>query len=154
MRLFTGLGLPPHIIANLDGKFAGPASNLHITTKFIGEWPPDRLPELLLTLERIPRPGAPSIRMNGLGMLSHALVVMVEPTPQLITLAADTDTALVPLGLAPETRPYTPHITLARRFKGKIPHDPELQGEFEATEFFLYESKMSVYTRVAAFPLK
>jgi 2'-5' RNA ligase len=154
MRLFTGLGLPPHIIANLEGRFVGPAANLHITIKFIGEWREERIPELLLALERVPRRGPFTVKVKGLEILSHALVAMVEPSPELTTLAAETDAALTPLGVAPDERPYKPHITLARHFKGKPGHDSEPFGKFEATEFFLYESKMSVYSRIASFPLK
>ena len=60
MRLFTGLDLPDEVVANLDElvrrlKPAGPIawsppSNLHITTKFIGEWKEERLGDLTTAL--------------------------------------------------------------------------------------------------------
>ena len=63
MRLFTGLDLPPDVVRNLDGLMARlrPAAriqwispaNLHLTTKFIGEWPEARLEELKTALGRL-----------------------------------------------------------------------------------------------------
>jgi 2'-5' RNA ligase len=49
MRLFTAIDLPPEVAGRLDALIAklrplanirwSPAANLHITTKFIGQWP-------------------------------------------------------------------------------------------------------------------
>src|ERR1700693_2408083 len=49
MRLFTAIDLPPEVTGRLDGLIAklrplarirwSPAANLHITTKFVGQWP-------------------------------------------------------------------------------------------------------------------
>ena len=57
MRLFTALDLPCEVTGKLEELLAKlrptapihwtPPSNLHITTKFIGEWPEARLEELL-----------------------------------------------------------------------------------------------------------
>ena len=56
MRLFIGIDLTLEVIANLEGLLErlkpaaqinwSPPSNMHITTKFIGEWPEERLGEL------------------------------------------------------------------------------------------------------------
>ncbi len=53
MRLFTGLDLPAEVAGNLEQLLRqlrpaaridwSPPANLHITTKFIGEWPEERL---------------------------------------------------------------------------------------------------------------
>jgi len=53
MRLFTGLDLPADVVHNLEQLLQrlrptarihwSLAANLHITTKFIGEWPEERL---------------------------------------------------------------------------------------------------------------
>ena len=63
MRLFTAIDLPADILSRLDQLMAGlrplaqlgwtPASNLHITTKFIGQWPEDRLPQLQRALAAV-----------------------------------------------------------------------------------------------------
>jgi len=70
------------------------------------------------------------------------------------------------LGIAAETRPYSPHLTLARikeRFdpgplRKAIETLPSMDfGGFQAQSFFLYRSQLhrggSVYTKLAEFPL-
>src|SRR5262249_40717769 len=60
MRLFIGLDVPPDVVGKLEAlldrlrpaariNWCAP-SNLHITTKFIGEWPEERLDELKTAL--------------------------------------------------------------------------------------------------------
>ena len=77
MRLFTGLDLPENVVGNLEElvrvlKPAAPVawtppSNLHITTKFIGEWPEDRLPELQRALGALPARSPFPIQMRNVG---------------------------------------------------------------------------------------
>jgi 2'-5' RNA ligase len=180
MRLFVGLDLPAEAIRNLErlldhlkpsARIAwSPPANLHITTKFIGEWPEARLPELTAALEAIasrpplgidirrlgffPNPGSPRIFWCG-----------VE-APGLDVLAADTDRATATLGIETEKRPYSPHLTLARikerldleSLRDRIAALPSFEfGSFQARTFFLYHSKPgpkgSVYTKLREFPL-
>src|SRR5437764_2020465 len=64
MRLFAGLELPDEVVANLERLLDrlrptarlhwSPPANLHITTKFIGAWPPERLTELREALGGLP----------------------------------------------------------------------------------------------------
>ena len=63
MRLFTAIALPETILEELDGLVRrlrrvarlrwSPIGNLHVTTKFIGEWPAERLDELVAALGRV-----------------------------------------------------------------------------------------------------
>jgi 2'-5' RNA ligase len=63
MRLFTGIDLPDEVHAKLEAlvRALRPAArikwisvaNLHITTKFIGEWPEERLQELVAALREL-----------------------------------------------------------------------------------------------------
>ena len=56
MRLFTGIDLAAEVVARLEEVVArlkptapirwSPPANLHITSKFIGEWPENRLEEM------------------------------------------------------------------------------------------------------------
>jgi RNA 2',3'-cyclic 3'-phosphodiesterase len=180
MRLFVGLDLPAELVRNLEGLLEelrptapiqwSPPANLHITTKFIGEWPEERLPELIAALAAIPgRPPIPvHIRRVGFFPNPHAPRVFwcgIE-APGLAELAAETDRATASLGIESEKRAFSPHLTLAR-----IKERPELQplrekivalpsldfGAFEARSFFLYRSKPgpkgSVYTKLSEFPL-
>jgi 2'-5' RNA ligase len=181
MRLFTGIDLPPDVVRNLDNLVVrlrptarvkwSPPANLHITTRFIGEWPAERLPELEAALAAVPGTGAIPIHVHELGFFpnAHAPRVFwagVEASPGLATLAAETDRALATLGLEPEGRPYSPHLTLAR-IKAPVPLQtlreaiaalPSLDfGDFAADRFHLYQSRLSsagsVYTKLAEFPL-
>jgi 2'-5' RNA ligase len=128
MRLFTGLDLPGEVVRNLEALVArlhptarihwSPPANLHVTTKFIGEWPEARLPELQAALAGCrsgwrPRsrwPGSASTPTSGRRESSGA----ASKRRDLAALAADTDAATASLGVARENRAYSPHLTLAR----------------------------------------
>ena len=182
MRLFTGIALPKEIIDHLTRLLEhlrstaharwSPAYNLHITTKFIGEWPEERLPELTSALTALPVPGAFTVNIRGFGWLPNPhnpriLFVGVHAPESLLTLARETDTALNRIGIAPEDRPFKPHLTLARIKDATAPlHGlkraiADLKtddfGAFTADRFHLYLSTpgpaSSIYTQLAEFPL-
>ena len=85
MRLFTGIDLPLDIVRNLESLLDrlrptapvkwSPAANLHITTRFIGEWPAERLPELEDALAAIPAAGAIPIHVRKLGLEKTAHII-------------------------------------------------------------------------------
>ena len=181
MRLFTGFDLPAEVVRALDElldqlrpaariKWIPPA-NLHITTRFIGEWPEERLAELRAALAGIPSHAPIPMHIRKLGYFPnpHSPRVVwagVEAGPDLAALAAETDRALEPLGLQPEGRPFSPHLTLARikepvplqRLRETVVALPSLEfGSFTADRFFLYQSRLgpagSVYSKLAEFPL-
>ncbi len=181
MRLFIGIDLPPEVIANLEDLLQrlkpsaqinwSPPRNLHITTKFVGEWPEERLAELKSSLGGLPsrQPIAIAIQKLGFFPNPHSPRVFwagVHAGDDLTALARDTEQALAPLGIAKEQRPYSPHLTLARiKTPGKQPallqavaKLPSLDfGSFIADRFYLYQSRTaptgSVYTKLAEFPL-
>ena len=180
MRLFVGLDLPPEVVRNLEHLLEelrptariqwSPPANLHITTKFIGEWPEERLPELRSALAALPpRPAIP-LHIRGVGFFPNPHSPRVFwcgiDAPGLEALAADTDGATAALGIESEKRAFSPHLTLARvkerldlqPLREKIATLPSLDfGTFLANSFFLYRSKPgpkgSVYTKLAEFPL-
>jgi 2'-5' RNA ligase len=181
MRLFTAIDLSEEIRARVDnliGKLQplapiawSRAANLHITTKFIGEWPEDRLPDLRNALAGLASREPISIRAHGLGFFPHrrsphSFWAGVDAPPALSELAHDTNRALEKLGIDLEAHAFNPHLTLARiRTPMKLPAfhdevarlgDPEF-GSFTADRFFLYLSKpgaaRSVYTKLSEFPI-
>lgn len=180
MRLFTGLDLPADLVARLDQLLDrlrptariqwSPPANLHITTKFIGEWPEPRLEELKSALGALePRPPiSVHIRKVGFFPNPHAPRVFwcgIE-APGLEALAAATDRATAALGIPRETRAFSPHLTLARikerlnlqPLREAIASLPSLDfGEFVGAGFYLYESSLrpggSVYTKLAKWKL-
>lgn len=177
MRLFTAIDLPQEVRGRLDeliGKLRplariqwSRAANLHITTKFIGEWPVERLPELQRALAGLEAREPIPIRVAGLGFFPNPKAPRVfwagvQAPPSLAVLAEDTNRALAHL-VEPEARAYSPHLTLARIKDqpptSKILHpgfEPEF-GSFVADRFYLYLSKPgpggSVYTKLSEFPI-
>src|SRR5580704_3259512 len=77
MRLFTGLDLPGEVIAKMEDLLArlrptaplrwSSAANLHITTKFIGAWPEERLDELKASLAGLPSRDPISVHVRNIG---------------------------------------------------------------------------------------
>ena len=182
MRLFTAIDLPQEVtdaLARLIDRLRptarihwSPARNLHLTTKFIGEWPQARLGELTAALEGLaPREPIP-IEVRGLGFFPnpHAPRVFwaaVHAGPELAGLARATDQALERLGIPAEKRPFSPHLTLAR-IKEPVPLLALQQataslpaadfGAFPAERFHLYLSQLnpagSVYTKLSDFAFR
>jgi 2'-5' RNA ligase len=180
MRLFTGLDVPAEVVANLEELLRrlkptarigwSPLANLHVTTKFIGEWPEERLGELTAALAGIPGRASIPVRIRRVGFFPNAhsprnFWCGIE-APGLAELAADIDSTTAALGVERERRPFSPHLTLAR-IKEKLELQPLREaiaalpalefGAFQADRFFLYQSKLrptgSVYTKLAEFPL-
>jgi len=180
MRLFTGLDLPPDLVATLERLVKrlkptahiawSPPANLHVTTKFIGEWPETRLPELKAALAGLPSRPALRVDVRRVGFYpnphSPRIFWCGIEAPDLDRLAAETDNATASLGIAREKREYSPHLTLAR-IKERIDFQPLREaiaamdslefGSFIAKSWFLYQSTLkptgSVYTKLAEFPL-
>ncbi len=179
MRLFTGIDLPEEAIDVFERLLAhlrpaahlkwSPAYNLHITMRFIGEWPEQRLEEMSAALAKVASRAPIKIELRGLGWFPHArhprvFWAGVEGGNELKSLAHDIDAALEPLGLAKEEREFSPHLTLAR-IKQPVPLE-HLHGlvdnmentdfaSFTAGSFYLYRSQPgsagSIYTKLSEF---
>jgi RNA 2',3'-cyclic 3'-phosphodiesterase len=159
MRLFVGIPLAAAVIEELSAvsmrlrssadslRWSAPES-WHITLQFLGstaeyECIVARLGELC--------PAAIPIQLEGLGFFDRAGIFFagVALTPELSALQQRVTDATGLCGFIPETRPYHPHITLARSkskapqglrgLKGKIHREPRFSS-FIAREFVLYES--------------
>lgn len=178
MRLFTALDLPPDLLLRLERLLSAlrpeavikwsPLDNLHITTKFIGEWPEPRLDQLDSTLEQLRFRQPIDIKLKELGWFpnSHSPRVLWAGVhgDALPALAAETDAALAKLGIALEPHPFTPHLTLAR-IKNPVPLHKlrlkveELQhtsiGQFTAAGFYLFRSdpgsNASIYRKLRTY---
>lgn len=123
-RLFTGLEIPPHVgqsLAMMRGGLPGARwidpENYHLTLRFIGDIDDALANEIAGLMGRIAR--APfELRLGGLasfgGRKPRAVVAAVAPAPPLMELQMEQERLLQRLGLEPEGRKYTPHVTLAR----------------------------------------
>ena len=91
--------------------------NYHVTLRFIGDVDDDVAHEVASMLERVKR-GAFELRLEGVtsfgGKKPRAVVAAVSPTPNLMEAQAEQERMMQRIGLEPEVRKYTPHVTLAR----------------------------------------
>lgn len=125
MRLFVALDLPALLrqrLMLLAGGLPGarwvPPENHHLTLRFIGETPAWQAEEIDHALTALRAPGF-ALTLAGIGLFQKggrgtALWAGVERTAPLDHLRAKVETALQRIGLEPERRRFTPHVTLAR----------------------------------------
>ncbi len=195
MRIFIGIELKEEIrtkIARfLDGAsgFAPEArwvrpESLHITLKFIGEQKPEQVEAIKQSLKAV-RTNPVEIRLGGFGFFPTAKAprvfwIGIDAGAALADLAGQIDAATARLGVPPEERAFSPHLTLARA--GGRSGDPKWRkgdgpnatfavlqkrlaamGELEfgtmtADKFILYQSQLSPggskYTKLERFPLQ
>jgi len=152
---------------------------LHLTLKFIGEFPDAKLDELKASVAQV-RLESFDISFSGTGFFPTAKYarvfwIGVHADERLQRLASSIDDAVAKLGVEREARAYTPHLTLARAGSGKPSpgkddkannrfqkvrerlekmSQPEF-GTMTAREFYLYQSKLSPkgseYTKLERF---
>lgn len=124
-RLFLALWPPASVRAALAAHaraWRWPAgaqryapADWHVTLHFLGAVPRSRLPELSAALA-VPAAGF-VLRFGVPALWPHGLAVLLpsELAPALLDLHAQLAQRLQQLGCRTEARPYTPHLTLARR---------------------------------------
>jgi RNA 2',3'-cyclic 3'-phosphodiesterase len=164
LRLFTAIDVPEEVKKSLaevrrfgDLKWTRP-EKLHLTIKFIGEWPEERLGELKDALTSVKVP-SPDVAIRRVGWLPNprrpqTLYAGVEASKSLVALHAATEEALEKIGIAKEKRIYRPHVTLARiREKVSMTLEQADFGSYQATSFGLYLSADGKYTKLQEFPL-
>ena len=174
MRLFTAIDIPDEVRAALARLIArlkplarirwSAAENLHVTIKFIGEWPDARVAEVHAALRTVGSQPI-DIAIGGVGWFPddrhpRVLFVTVEAGPELAALAASTDRALVSLGASAEPRAFRPHLTLAR-LRERLPLEALRTGieqlaaapfgSFTATVQHLYVSRGGKYSKLGSF---
>jgi RNA 2',3'-cyclic 3'-phosphodiesterase len=174
-RLFTGIELPPGVagqLALLRGGIVGARwlepGDYHITLRFVGDIDARVARDIDETLADIRRPSAP-VRFEGLswfgGDKPRAIIAKVKPEPALMDLQAEQERLLRRIGIEPETRKYTPHVTLARlrgarqmAIAGYLAERGALVADaFIAQRFVLYSAREGSgggpYVVEAAYPL-
>lgn len=181
MRLFTAIDIPEDVRNRLERLLMhlrptahvkwSAVYNLHVTLKFIGEWPEEDLEKLESALRGVTKRANIVIDVRGLGWFPnphHPRVFWagVESGPVLEQLAREIEGALAPLGVAREDRAFSPHLTLAR-IKQPAPLQALRQavadlesvdfGAFQADRFCLYRSQPgsagSIYTKLSEYPI-
>lgn len=180
MRLFVAIELSEAVHSALleliqqlqpaaaDVRWVRP-EGMHLTLKFIGEMPPEKLDSIKEALAGVVSPAPVHLDFHGLGYFPNqrrprVFWVGVHASDNLAPLAVQVEEALVPLGIAREKRSYVPHLTLGRfksangleRLQKLIAALPSTRfGQFTAGSFFLYQSRLSPkgaeYTKLEEF---
>ncbi len=181
MRIFIGIDLDPEVRARIsrfiegvesfapDARWVRPES-LHITLKFIGEQPAERVEAITNRLRRV-ESSAFEIRTGGYGFFpttraARVFWIGIDGGAKLVELAERIDAATAELGIPREDRVFSPHLTLARG-GGRRSGSPKRQkndaanatfavlekrlaamseldfGTMTASEFILYQSQLS-----------
>lgn len=125
IRLFVGLALPEiqrERLAALGGgipnaRWVAPET-MHLTLRFIGEVDEGAGQDIHEALSALRAP-AFTYELAGFDVFggnsrAHTLWVGVERNPALIRLRDRVETAVVRLGLPPDPRKFSPHVTVAR----------------------------------------
>ena len=142
--------------------------NYHLTLRFIGDIDDVMASEIALLLGRVRRRSF-ELRFDGLtsfgGRKPRALVAALAPSSEVMELQAEHERLIQRVGLEPEGRKYTPHVTLARlRDTSSLQVADYLSARgafrsapFEVSRFVLFSSRASVgggpYLVEAAYPL-
>ena len=149
---------------------------IHLTLKFLGSIAADRIGEITRAMEEAAQ-GIPPfhLEVKGLGVFPNlrrvqvAWVGMGGEVDRLRQLQQRVESNLVPLGFAAESRPFTPHLTLARvreqaplderqRFGQLIGSTRFEAGTIEVDAINLIRSQLTregaIYSRISSVNLK
>ncbi len=123
-RLFTGLEVPRHVadlLAGLRGGLPGARwaepNDYHITLRFIGDVERRVAQDLAEELDGSRAPSL-TVTVTGLdafgGARPHAVIASVDGSRALTELQSEHERIARRVGLPPERRKFSPHVTLAR----------------------------------------
>src|SRR6266576_4886064 len=174
-RLFTGLEIPSDVgqsLATLRGGLPGARwvdpGNYHVTLRFIGDVDDVVAHEIASMLGRVRRQPF-ELRIEDLksfgGRKPRQIVATLGPAQALMELQAEHERLMQRVGLEPEGRKFTPHVTLARLRDVSSRQVAEYLSTramiaplpFQVSRFVLFSSRDSVgggpYLVEAAYPL-
>ena len=180
LRLFVAVDVPTDRLARvqeltaplraeLDGARWTPGSNQHITVKFLGSTPSERLADVVAVCAEVASTHASAqVHLNGLGAFpslhrARVLWVGIDDTDGVLQgVAGALDRRFESLGYAREARAYTPHLTLARMksatpIRPPLPVMPTELSPFSIDHLTLYRSRLAprgaVYEALERFAL-
>ena len=175
-RLFTAIEIPADVAQTLSflrGGLPGARwidpENYHLTLRFIGDVDIRVANDIALMLDSVSR--APfELRLEGLasfgGRKPRSVFANVAPSRALTDLQAEIERLMQRVGLEPEGRKFTPHVTLARlrdTSSRQVADFLTERGHFRSgpipvERFVLYSSRNSVgggpYIVEEAYPLQ
>ena len=175
-RIFIGVEIPAEVVSALAGLRGGlpgarwiDPENYHLTLRFIGDVDDAVARDVMQMLGGVTRRPF-EISLNGVdqfgGKKPRAVFVAVAANGPLAELQAELERILQRIGLPPEQRKFTPHVTLAR-LRDSSSRDVAdylaVRGAFKSppfpiTRFILFSSRTSTgggpYVIEAAYPLQ
>jgi 2'-5' RNA ligase len=161
-RIFTGIEIPPDVgqaLSMLRGGLPGARwidpENYHVTLRFIGDVDDSIAHEVASLLGKVKR-NAFELHLDGLssfgGKKPRAVVASIPPTSPLIEVQAEHERLMQRIGLEPEGRKFTPHVTLARLRDSSSQQVADYlaargyfrTSSFRVSRFVLFSSRSSV----------
>jgi RNA 2',3'-cyclic 3'-phosphodiesterase len=162
LRLFVGIELPSTLRLHLSLLCTGlpgarwvDSGNLHLTLRFIGEVDEGMASDIDAALARIRAPRF-EVALAGAGTFGgerpRLLWIGVEDNKPLLELQERVEAALRRAGVPPDTRRYSPHVTLARL---KRPDLARVQGFLAANALFRAPPvPVERFSLIASYPTK
>ncbi len=155
IRAFIAIELPEEVksaIARLQArlktgktpsvKWVDP-EGIHLTLKFLGNVAADKLGDITKAIEKASQGIPPfQLKVKDLGVFPNfnrvrvVWVGMSGETDRLSQLQKRLEANLAPLGFAPESRPFTAHLTLARVREQASPAEQQNFGQLIASTKF------------------
>jgi 2'-5' RNA ligase len=116
--------------------------NLHLTLHFLGSQPRGCIAKIDRLLRQVPsRPFELVLQAANVWHRGVAVLQPLEMPRELTDLHAALGAGLHRIGIAPERRPWLPHVTLARRARGAEPSAVGLPLRWYAESAVLVESR-------------
>lgn len=176
VRLFVGLDLPDDVKRRitalpqlkLDFKSHARPDDLHITLRFLGDVPEDKIDEITEALSTMKKHSQFTLRIDGLGYFQKrdkgVLVATIEQNRKVSMLEETITGQMNRIGLAEGGRAFTPHITIARlntdrNFDAfKKQNEKSLNVSWKVDHFHLFRSEQTDdgekrYTSLQSFDL-
>ncbi|WP_088005553.1 RNA 2',3'-cyclic phosphodiesterase [Indiicoccus explosivorum] len=140
-----------------------PSVDMHITLVYIGADPYGELPDVQRALRQIEQQPF-EVTVSGTGTFGNpetprVIYGKIGENSRLRALQQEVSDALEPFRLRPDRRPYVPHITLAKKWRGTASLDRKLElrpVSFPVREFSLFKVNLGQtprYEAIYTFPL-
>ncbi|MCQ2030048.1 RNA 2',3'-cyclic phosphodiesterase [Stutzerimonas zhaodongensis] len=150
LRLFFALGCPPALADNICSwrdslPLAGrpvAKDNLHLTLAFLGSQPTTALDGLKDLGDQL-RGTSFYLRLDQVQTIGNGFLCLTPglPPPPLLQLVDNLRTGLSSLGMVPDSRPFLPHVTLAREAGMQQPHLASEAFEWRVNGYGLFRSE-------------
>ncbi len=118
-------------------------SNLHITLVFLGNISKEKIPDYQQAASQV-QARTFALQLDQLGAFQRAQILWLGCSvipDALQTLVLQLNTELSHCGFVADARPYVPHVTIARKYKGKTLPTFSANIPWSVSEFSLVESR-------------